>query len=285
MNKKIVLLGIILFYTAFFILPIPSFAQQSAVKIEKSLPIITTSDADSTATSTARLAGSFEENTAKLSTWFEWGTTSDLGKSTTPTDQMGETDDFMTILTGLSPGTIYYFRADGKNANGTTKGQIYSFATSLIDGTNAFINYTKVKNSNASQIDESSVKLSSHIDPNNTETTYWFEWGADPKFLINSTPVQTLGSKDPADVSISLTDLPKDSIFYFRTTAQNKYGIVRGDVVRSWTTSKISKVKNEAMAFEIHEPMRTILIMLASIMIFCSAIFLIIFKIRTKKQK
>lgn len=63
--------------------------------------------------------------------WFEWGTTPSLGNSTNAIS-VGALPAIKHIntLTGLNPGTVYYFRAVAENSYWRNNGSILSFVTS-----------------------------------------------------------------------------------------------------------------------------------------------------------
>lgn len=70
-------------------------------------------------------------NTNGADSWFEWGTTPDLGNQTVITPVSGAPAIRHTnTITGLSSGTIYYFRAVAQNSYGRSNGAILSLITS-----------------------------------------------------------------------------------------------------------------------------------------------------------
>jgi hypothetical protein len=70
-------------------------------------------------------------NTSQTNTFFEWGTTPGLGNQTASISVSGSPAIRHTnMITGLSPGTIYYFRAVAQNSFGENAGAILSLKTS-----------------------------------------------------------------------------------------------------------------------------------------------------------
>ena len=94
-----------------------------------SIPKVTTSVAFGVTQTTATLEGRVAPNSATATTWFEWGTTKNALTATTPVPltTAGSVD---LQLTGLAPGTLYYFRIDASNALGTSLGKTVQFTTS-----------------------------------------------------------------------------------------------------------------------------------------------------------
>ena len=70
-------------------------------------------------------------NTNKTNTWFEWGVTPNLGNQTVSLPIGGAPAIRHTnTLTGLAPGTTYYFRAVAQNDYGLNTGNILNLTTS-----------------------------------------------------------------------------------------------------------------------------------------------------------
>ena len=91
-------------------------------------PSVNTHGASEIGTTSARINGDFNPHGAPSQGWFEWGTTSALGNSTTRTDSSSPRT-FDRTLSGLSPNTTYFFRAVAENSRGREHGQIRSFVT------------------------------------------------------------------------------------------------------------------------------------------------------------
>ena len=69
-------------------------------------------------------------DTNSANTWFEWGTTTDLGNQTATVALSGAPAIRHTnTITGLAGGTTYYFRAVAQNTYGVSDGTILSFTT------------------------------------------------------------------------------------------------------------------------------------------------------------
>lgn len=81
----------------------------------------------------AQLNGIAVPNTTTGSTtaWFEWGTNGYLGTRTASQAiaTNGSNTYYNTVVSGLTPGAVYYYRAAVQNQNGTTYGDIVRFQT------------------------------------------------------------------------------------------------------------------------------------------------------------
>ncbi len=96
-------------------------------------PQAVTTVATITGTTSAQLNGLGIPNTNSGTTrvWFEWGPSSSLGYRTSaqtiPSNNSSTT--FSAPVTGLVPGTVYYYRAVIENQNGTAYGDLVRFQT------------------------------------------------------------------------------------------------------------------------------------------------------------
>jgi len=81
----------------------------------------------------ATLTGTVNPNGSPTTAWFEWSTLSNLGSlSLTPPQAVGSGTTVVPIsgdLTGLSPGTTYYYHIVASNSAGRSPGAILAFTT------------------------------------------------------------------------------------------------------------------------------------------------------------
>ena len=94
-------------------------------------PEVTTASASSISVDNAVLNGTVNPNGLATTYWFEWGTSGrPWQRMTTPhTKSAGSGTAAVAVsiqITGLTPGTTYYFRVAASNSAGTTKGAIVS---------------------------------------------------------------------------------------------------------------------------------------------------------------
>ena len=92
-------------------------------------PTVTTLPPSEISSTGARLHGSFLPNAVSTRVWFEWGTTTNYGNRTV-TRLLGSgvrTISTNLLISGLSPGTVYHYRAVGTNSLGTNYGANATF--------------------------------------------------------------------------------------------------------------------------------------------------------------
>lgn len=61
--------------------------------------------------------------------WFEYGTDTGYGTSTSVQSGFITGQSFSAVVTGLLPGTVYHYRAAARNSYGTSYGSDMSFVT------------------------------------------------------------------------------------------------------------------------------------------------------------
>ncbi len=199
-------------------------------------PMVTTNAATSVTSGDATVNGGVNPNAQATTAWFEWGTDPTLATFSVTSNQSvgsGTTSQAVSgALSGLSPGTTYYFRAAASNATGTTKGAILSFATSAVA--------PMVTTNAATSVTSGGATMNGGVNPNGAATTAWFEWGTSPALATFSvTSNQSVGSGTTSQaVSGALSGLSPGTTYYFRVAASNAAGTVKG-TIRSFATSEI----------------------------------------------
>ena len=100
-------------------------------------PVATTLPATGITTTTVTLNGTVGDNGSSTTVSIEYGTSADLTGSvnaaistgTNPISAGNGVVTYVSTLTGLVPGTVYYCRINGTNSSGNTNGIILSFTT------------------------------------------------------------------------------------------------------------------------------------------------------------
>jgi phosphodiesterase/alkaline phosphatase D-like protein len=199
-------------------------------------PTVTTAAATNITIDNAVLNGSVNPNgLAVTDAHFEWGTDSALTTFTSTSLQTlaaGFAGQPITAsLSGLIPGTTYYFRVTAINSEGTSKGTIVSFITATQPPT--------VATAAADNITIDNALLNGSVNPNGLATTAVFEWGTDPTLsTLTSTPSQPLGAgTSSVAVTAPLSGLIPGTTYYFRVAATNSVGTSRGLILRTLRVS------------------------------------------------
>ena len=194
-------------------------------------PTVTTNAATSVTTTGATLNGGVNPNGVATTAWFEWGTSPTLATfSVTPNQSTGSgtaSQAASAALSGLSPGTTYYFRVAASNAAGAVKGSILSFSTTIP------LPPPSATTSAATSVTSGGGTLNGGVNPNGVSTTAWFEWGTSPTLSTFSvTANQAMGSGTSSQgASAALSSLSPGTTYYFRAAASNAGGTAKGSIL------------------------------------------------------
>jgi hypothetical protein len=193
-------------------------------------PNVSTSDATLITSSGATLRGSldYKGSAATVTVFFEYGTTTSYGSSSTAQSMSGN-GAFNAVLTGLQPNTLYHFRAKATGADGAATGADRTFTT-LAGGTAAptisimdaaeLTYYSAILKCNLANLGSASaVKVS-------------FEYGTTTSYGL-STYADTRSS--PQEISsLRLEIFRPNTIYHFRAKAEGVGTVYTAD--RTFTT-------------------------------------------------
>jgi phosphodiesterase/alkaline phosphatase D-like protein len=202
-------------------------------------PISGTNKATSVDSTSVVLNGQVNPNGAPTNYWFEYGRDTNFGYVTDfkSTNSGSSLISVPTPVSGLEPLTKFYFRINAQNQYGTVNGTTMSFTTIGP----AVSSKPTVQTSGATNVSATDATFVGNINPNGSETTYWFEYSNDSLLnnLIGSgTPKGTLASSTNSQVvKINVNGLGSNTKYYYHLVARNQNGTVYGDAV-SFTTKK-----------------------------------------------
>ena len=198
-------------------------------------PTVATTDATSIGVSTATLNATVNARFISSTVSVDYGTSTTLVGSTTAsgTAVTGSTDTARGIaVTGLAPGTKYYFRASATNSAGsTTASAIKSFTTlgGKPSATTAI----------ASGVSANKATLNASVNANGVSTTVKFKVGKTADLSGDVTVYEGRTVTDFADesVPVSITSLSELVTYYYRVEATNSFGTATGEI-KSFTTAR-----------------------------------------------
>lgn len=187
-------------------------------------PTVDTGVVTGVAATGATLAGSVNPNRWSSTGWFEYGTTTSYPFTTESSRQsVGDGTAPASIekaITGLGCGTLYHFRAVGRNVAGSGYGSDGTFTTSPCPAPVA-------TTAAATGIGETSATLNGVVRPNGAATTTAFEYGLTTAYG-NSIPAQTVSGSSEKPISASVSRLSCDTTYHFRARASHPGGTSRG---------------------------------------------------------
>ncbi len=200
-------------------------------------PAVTTIAATSLGVTGATLNGSVIPNGLATDAWFEWGTDSTLASfSTTGTQAVGSGTTSQAIeqaLTGLTTGTLYYYRVAASNGAGTSKGTVLSFLPGAAP---------TVTTLTTTGVGTTGATLNGSVNPNGLATDAWFEWGTSSSLAtFDTTSIQALGAGTSSQpVMATLSGLSSATTYYYRVAASNSTGPAKGSIESFTTASSLS---------------------------------------------
>jgi hypothetical protein len=202
-------------------------------------PSVSTGGADGIGVSSARVAGSVNPQGRGSVAWFEYGTTSALGSRTGDQDAGFGTraSRLYAQLTGLQPGTRYYYRVAARSDAGTTVGRTRSLTTSA----------GPLATTGQPQLAGVDVVLTGSVDPVGRATSWWFELGPTTAYGT-TTVVRAAGSgRGAVAVSESLAGLTPGAEYHVRLVARSSAGTTRGADV-SFRTAGVPVIGRPAVS-------------------------------------
>ncbi len=195
-----------------------------------SAPYVQTRSANSVYESSAQLNGTINPNSCSSTYWFEYGTSHNLGNSTSYQSAGSGNGSFnvSSYISGLSQNRTYYFRIVGQNNGGTSYGQILNFSTNgNDDGDTPYVRTISATNNG-----NNSVVFYGSVNPNNGSDTYaWFEYGYSYGNLYNTTNSQFIGDGN-YDQNYNQTSYSlNQGTVYYRAAARNNNGTAYGQIL------------------------------------------------------
>ena len=207
-------------------------------------PTVTTSAATSVASTSATLNGNSNPNRASTIAWFRYstvnpGTGNDTFGTRAPTSGgsiLGSGSlsvGYSLGITGLTPGTTYYYCAIASNSEGTSFGAVLSFTTPAAP---------TVTTTAATSVTSTSATLNGSGNPNGASTTGWFRYSTTNPGTGND----SFGTRAPTSsyydsalgtgssvvaYSQAITGLLPGTTYYYCAIAQNTYGTSFGPIL------------------------------------------------------
>lgn len=202
-------------------------------------PTVSTQSASFITANSSTVRGIINPRGRTTSGWFEYDTTYALTYRTSTQDMGSNTMDvdLLRYLSSLNANTTYYYRAMAQNSCGTTYGSTLSFTTETGTGVSGIA--PQVDISPAAEITQTSALFSASINPKNSETTAWFEWGLGSTFIsYNSSSLLSVGTGDLSkSANARPLTLSPNTTYYFRAGAKNSFGTTYSTILNFKTLS------------------------------------------------
>jgi len=193
-------------------------------------PVISTDGADGISAGKATVHGTVNPEGFKTTYFFEYGETSYGSKTAEISLEAGTTPiEVSASLSGLKEGTQYKYRLHAISSEGdVTDSTLHTFST---------LKLPTAKTEPASNLETALPRLNATINPNGSETRYWFEYGLTEAYgsMIPIFPGSVGSETSPVAVSKVLGGLKQQATYHFRVVAESDAGTVYG-TDQSFTT-------------------------------------------------
>jgi sugar lactone lactonase YvrE len=195
------------------------------VNLNATLPITTTLAATSVSASNATLNGTLNAGGEAAFYYFQWGTANNLTNFTATnllTSNLTNIVNVSATVSNLLPATTYDFLLVAYNGLGVSAST--SYFTVFIPAQPAL-----VVTMPATGITATSATLNATVDPENSPTEVYFQWGTTVNYGNSTTPINLSGNlNDTTNVSSTLVNLQAGSIYYYQAVAYNGGGSSSG---------------------------------------------------------
>lgn len=199
------------------------------------VPDVTTGIASITGDTSATLNGTVDPDGVALEEcFFEYGTSAAYGQTAPCAESAAEIGTSLKAihanLSGLAPESSYHYRLVAKNVNGTIEGSDKPFKTPskpAIDGPWSV------------DVGFAEATLKAKINPENSPTTYRFEWGLDASYEHSTAEIAVGSDNTDHTVSLALNGLQPGTTYHYRVVAGNGIGITEA-VDHAFTTFPLS---------------------------------------------
>lgn len=227
---------------------VESFYYGVVKQFNSNYPAVTTEPATSVTETTATINGTGTSNGAASTVTFTWGTQPELSggdttSNATPTPPSLLSTDantaFSLNLTGLTPGTTYYFRASITNTNGSADGIIRQFTTPGPPVVTTVI---------ATSVTETTATINGAGTTNGANSTVTFTWGTrsdltggDTQTGVAATPGSLTDPLTNEPFALNLTGLTGGTRYYFQAVITNSNGTRSGSILNFITLTPVNQ--------------------------------------------
>jgi hypothetical protein len=154
---------------------------------------------------------------------FEWGETDDYGNELQFSAAIGglenENIPIAQQITGLTPGTLYHFRAVAVNFKGTTSGEDVTFVTPDVP---------RVDSTLASAVTKTTAHLSALVAARGSSTIVTFEYGPTAAYGLSTPPVAIGKELFSHPVEADIGGLAPGTPYHYRIVATNALATTYG---------------------------------------------------------
>ncbi len=148
---------------------------------------------------------------------FEYGTTAAYGSRapcTKPVPEGNAVTSVQAEITGLQPDTVYHYRLDAHNQNG-----IVNTGQGPEDEGTFKTEGPGIESESVSEVTASSATLNTVIEPDNSPTSYYFEYGRTTEYGSQTVRAPVGSGEGDASLAAHIRDLEAGALYHYRVVA------------------------------------------------------------------
>jgi uncharacterized repeat protein (TIGR01451 family) len=183
-------------------------------------PTVVTYAASSVTLTTAVLNGNVDPNgDPSTSAFFQYGTTTSYGTTTTQTGIGGTQQNFSASIASLAPSTTYHYRIGAANTGGVSYGADDTFTTPAPQAPPAVTTLAPTTYQSGT-----TATLNASVNPEGAATTVYFQYGFTTSYGGTSTTTGIGSGTTGQSVSVNVAGLSKLTLYHCRAVAYNVGG-------------------------------------------------------------
>jgi DNA-binding beta-propeller fold protein YncE len=155
--------------------------------------------------------------------FFQWGTTTALGSSSTPTAFGGGEEPVAVGLGELHASSTYYYRLVAEDQYGASYGAIRQLMTpTAVEG---------LTTGPVTSLQPESAMLTGSLSPDGFDAHYYFQWGTTTSYGQSSPEPPGIDAgtgKEAVKAEAALSGLAPNTVYHYRLVAENQLGVTLG---------------------------------------------------------
>ena len=203
----------------------------AAPAIAAGSPTVATAGANDVTDTSAALQATVGPNGAPTTYYFEYGPTSALGTISGSASAGSGTASVavQSTVSGLIPGTTYYYRIYASNSSGAATGTTKTFKTGGTPPPSA-------TTGGVASLSTTTATLTGLVYPQGQPTTYYFRYGLTTAYGLQTEPDSVAAGTAPVTVSITVPGLQPGATFHYQLVAQHSGGAASAGADMSFET-------------------------------------------------
>jgi hypothetical protein len=208
-----------------------------AASLAAGAPAVTTGAASGVTSSAARVAGTVNPNGTASSYAFQYGTSTSYGQQTSsqPDGSGTATENVSVTLNGLPSGTAIHYRIVA--TYGTASTVVGNDATFTTSGPPPSVPAPTATTSVATSVSTHSAQLNGTAGPTAVGATYYFQYGTNTNYGVETSPVALSASSGGRVVKATLSGLQDGATYHFRLVTHSSSGLTSTGVDQTFTTT------------------------------------------------